>query len=89
MCSVFLGSLCLITPVSAFSQELPATEEVIPMPELGPLDTIPVPVIILEHEYVPVSNLEWVWVSAPYPRHLLKRSRKLDSCSDNFLICTG
>lgn len=74
--SVFLGSLCLITTVCAFSQELPATEETIPMPELGPLDTIPVPVIVLGHEYVPVSNLEWIWISAPYPRHLLKRKKE-------------
>jgi hypothetical protein len=48
----------------------------IPLPQLGPNDTIPVPAMIHDHEYVPAQTLEWTWVQAPYPKHLLKRRQE-------------
>ncbi len=58
---------------AAFSQTAPDT---IPLPQLGPNDTIPVPAEIHGGEYVPVQTLEWTWVQAPYPKHLLKRRQE-------------
>jgi len=63
-----------LVPLSnrAFAQEGPPPPE-IPMPELGPNDTIPVPAIVHQMEWLPVQNLEWVWVSAKLPPHLRKK----------------
>jgi hypothetical protein len=47
-----------------------------PLPQLGPNDTIPVPALIHQQEYIPGSTLEWVWVQAPYPKHLLKKRQE-------------
>lgn len=47
----------------------------IPLPQLGPNDTIPVPAVIHDHEYVPLETLEWTWVQVPYPKHLLKKKQ--------------
>ncbi|OQP57043.1 hypothetical protein A3860_10770 [Niastella vici] len=48
----------------------------IPLPQLGPNDTIPVPAQVVGNEYVPAQTLEWTWVQAPYPKHLLKRRQE-------------
>lgn len=48
----------------------------IPLPELGPNDTIPVPAMVYQGRYIPGGNEEWVWVQAPYPKHLLKRRQE-------------
>ncbi|NII26760.1 DUF4294 domain-containing protein [Pseudoflavitalea sp. X16] len=45
-------------------------------PELGPNDTIPVPAMIIGNQLVPSGNLEWLWVTAPYPKHLLKKRQE-------------
>ena len=58
---------------AAFSQ---TTNDTIPLPELGPNDTIPVPAIIHQGQYVPGSTEAWVWVQAPYPKHLLKKRQE-------------
>ncbi len=58
-----------------YSQEVPATSET-RIPELGPNDTIPVPAKIVEGEIVPGENMEWVWVQATYPKHLLKKRKE-------------
>lgn len=58
-----------------YSQEVPATSPA-HMPELGPNDTIPVPAKIVEGEIVPGENMEWVWVQAVYPKHLLKKRQE-------------
>lgn len=60
----------VITPLSSHAQVEP------PMPVLGPNDTIPVPAMIHNAEYVPAGMLEWVWVKAPYPKHLLKKRQE-------------
>ena len=48
----------------------------IPFPELGPNDTIPQPAMVHNGEWVPVNNLDWVYVSIPYPKELLKRRQE-------------
>jgi hypothetical protein len=47
----------------------------IPMPVLGPNDTIPVPAMILENEWIPGNNMQWHYVTARYPKHLLKKKQ--------------
>ncbi len=61
-----------------YSQSAPAgvTNPGIPMPELGPNDTIPVPAMLHEQEYLPGGQLDWVWVTVPYPPHLLKKKQQ-------------
>jgi hypothetical protein len=61
----------VIAPLSSKAQVDP-----IPMPVLGPNDTIPVPAMVHQNEYVPAGMLEWVWVQAPYPKHLLKKRQE-------------
>lgn len=68
-------SLCVLCCSTAYSQQLP-DENKPPMPELGPNDTIPVPAKVFNNEIVPGGNLEWVWVSVPYPKELLKRRQE-------------
>jgi hypothetical protein len=52
----------------------------VPMPVLGPNDTIPVPAQVYRGvegvEIVPGQMLEWVWISAPYPKHLLEKRKE-------------
>ena len=57
------------------AQELPDTVN-IPLPELGPNDTIPVPAIIHENQWIPGNYLEWYTVSARYPKHLLRKRQE-------------
>ncbi|MFT3823611.1 MAG: DUF4294 domain-containing protein [Chitinophagaceae bacterium] len=45
----------------------------VPMPALGPNDTIPVPAVYIDGEIIPGQDMGWQWVTAPYPKHLLKR----------------
>lgn len=65
-----------LTCANVYSQEAPVKENMPPMPRLGPNDTIPVPAIVVNDEIVPGGNLEWVWVSAQYPPHLLKKRQE-------------
>jgi hypothetical protein len=48
----------------------------IPLPVLGPNDTIPVPAIIHQNQWIPGNYLEWFFVTAPYPKHLLKKKQE-------------
>lgn len=48
----------------------------IPLPQLGPNDTIPVPAMVYQQEWIPGGNMEWIWVSAKYPKHLLKKRQE-------------
>jgi Domain of unknown function (DUF4294) len=57
-----------------YSQETPGPENPeIPLPELGPNDTIPVSAVVHQAQWVPSQTLEWVWVQAPMPAHLKKK----------------
>lgn len=81
--SFFVGSLILLS-CCGFGGEVfgqtspePIPPVSLPMPELGPLDTIPVPAErYKEFEILPGQTLEWVWVTAPYPKHLLARRKE-------------
>lgn len=60
----------------AYAQETPPppTENPqIPMPVLGPNDTIPVPALLRDNEWLPGNNLAWVWVQVPMPPELRKK----------------
>jgi hypothetical protein len=59
----------------------------IPLPQLGPNDTIPVPAMIHDHEYVPCGTLEWVWVQVPYPKHLLKKRQEWTRLRNAVYVC--
>lgn len=49
----------------------------LPLPELGPNDTIPVPAQIYQGvEIIPSQTLEWAWVTARYPKHLLEKKKE-------------
>jgi hypothetical protein len=64
----------------AFSQmgppppkEQPGLPALPPMPVLGPNDTIPVPAMLHQNEWVPGQSMEWIWVQAPMPPHVKKK----------------
>jgi hypothetical protein len=49
----------------------------LPMPELGPNDTIPVEAKVYQNaEIIPSGTLEWIWVTAKYPKHLLEKRKE-------------
>jgi hypothetical protein len=68
---LFILTFIVIAPLSSKAQVDP-----IPLPVLGPNDTIPVPAMVHQGEYVPAGMCEWVWVQAPYPKHLLKKRQE-------------
>jgi len=59
----------------------------IPLPQLGPNDTIPVPAQIVGNEYVPAQTLEWTWVQVPYPKHLLKKRQEWTRLRNAVYVC--
>ena len=67
--------LSFISTTVSFSQEIPDTSG-IPKPLLGPNDTIPVPAMVFEHEWIPGGNLPWIYVNSPYPKDLLKKRQE-------------
>jgi hypothetical protein len=68
----------------AHAQSAPDT---IPLPQLGPNDTIPVPAQIVGNEYVPAQTLEWTWVQVPYPKHLLKKRQEWTRLRNAVYVC--
>lgn len=68
--------IAVLTYCVSMAQSVPETTVKIPMPVLGPHDTIPVPVAVHQAEYIPLQTMEWVWVQAPYPPHLLKKRKE-------------
>jgi Domain of unknown function (DUF4294) len=73
--SVFLLIFSLIGSTFVRAQSGPDTSN-IPLPVLGPNDTIPVPAMIHGNEWIPGNNLEWFYVSARYPKHLLRKRQE-------------
>ena len=67
-----MGLVLAIGMGTAYGQ----TTDTIPMPELGPNDTIPVPAIKYQGQYVPGHTEAYTYVSAPYPKHLLKKRQE-------------
>lgn len=68
--------ISLLVNLQANAQETPEATDNIPMPQLGPNDTIAVPAKVHNGEIIPVGMLEWVWISAKYPKHLLKKRQE-------------
>jgi hypothetical protein len=67
---------CLFAGAQVAAQEMQGSTDKPPMPELGPNDTIAVPAKISGGEIIPGGTLEWVWVTARYPKHLLKKRQE-------------
>lgn len=63
--------------VQGHAQSLPdSVLKQLPMPQLGPNDTIPVPADVFENQIIPSGTMEWYWVTAPYPKNLLAKRRE-------------
>ncbi len=73
--SIFVIILAWIIPFNLQAQER-ADSTGIPLPELGPNDTIPVPAIVHENAWIPGNYLDWFTVSARYPKHLLRKRQE-------------
>lgn len=75
--ALLVSNLCLIAAHNSCAQVTqPGTEPSLPMPVLGPYDTIPVPAQVHAGEIIPSGSLDWVWVQVPYPKHLLKKRQE-------------
>lgn len=73
----FLHIMLLLVAQWVFQDPVFAQDtEPVPMPELGPNDTIPVPAMIFENQYIPGNVLPWMVVSRRYPKHLLRKKRE-------------
>ena len=67
--------LACAVPAMLKAQESPDSSN-IPLPVLGPNDTIPVPAMIHQNQWIPGNNLEWFVISARYPKHLLRKRQE-------------
>src|SRR5688572_26093087 len=70
---IAVWAIVAVSASTALGQTAPDS---LPLPQLGPNDTIPVPAMIHGNEYVPAETLEWTWVQVPYPKHLLKKRQE-------------
>jgi hypothetical protein len=77
-------AIIAVAPGLAHAQTAPDT---IPLPQLGPNDTIPVPAQIVGNEYLPAQTLEWTWVQVPYPKHLLKKRQEWTRLRNAVYVC--
>lgn len=79
-CKIFivLFSLLLGATTVSMAQAIPdSILKRLPLPELGPNDTIPVPAEVYQNsEIIPSQILPWAWVSAKYPKHLLEKRKE-------------
>ncbi|OQP52590.1 hypothetical protein A4H97_25030 [Niastella yeongjuensis] len=82
-----LFAVLAIVAVSINPAHAQTAPDTIPLPLLGPNDTIPVPAQIVENEYVPAQTLGWVWVQVPYPKHLLKRRQEWTRLRNAVYVC--
>jgi uncharacterized protein DUF4294 len=80
--------LLLVTNVACDAQILPdSILKKYPLPVLGPNDTIPVPGALYQNEIIPAQSLEWIWVQAPYPPHLLKKREAYNRLRNAVYVC--
>lgn len=82
-----LLAVLAIVAVSIGPSHAQTAPDTIPLPQLGPNDTIPVPAQIIGNEYVPAQTLEWTWVQAPYPKHLLKKRQEWTRLRNAVYVC--
>jgi hypothetical protein len=83
---ILLAVLAIIA-VSIGPAHAQTAPDTIPLPQLGPNDTIPVPAQIVGNEYVPAQTLEWTWVQVPYPKHLLKKRQEWTRLRNAVYVC--
>jgi hypothetical protein len=83
-CIVAAWSIVALSVSCTFGQTAPDS---IPLPELGPNDTIPVPAMVYNGEYVPAQSLEWTWVQVPYPKHLLAKREAWTRLRNAVYVC--
>ena len=80
ICNCFmmvLGFLAISAIAAGQAKDtIPVLPPGVEQPALGPNDTIPVPAIIANNQLIPSGTLEWYWVTAPYPKHLLKKRQE-------------
>src|SRR6476620_3220699 len=62
----------LVILVAAFSARAQVTDTV-PFPQLGPNDTIPVPAMILDNQWIPGGVLPWYYVTAKMSKEAIRR----------------
>lgn len=80
--------LLVVTNIDCDAQILPdSVLKNYPLPELGPNDTIPVPGALYQNEIIPAQNMEWIWVQAPYPPHLLKKREAYNRLRNAVYVC--
>jgi hypothetical protein len=85
---VALLAFLLAAQQVVFAQNIPdSILKNYPLPELGPNDTIPVPVTLFENQIIPSQSLEWIWVQAPYPPHLLKKREAYNRLRNAVYVC--
>ena len=72
---IVLVMLVPAVPLHAQSQPDSLLKQ-LPMPPLGPNDTIPVPAEVFENQIIPSGTMEWYWVTASYPKELLAKRRE-------------
>jgi hypothetical protein len=82
-----LLAVLAIVAVSISPAHAQTAPDTIPLPQLGPNDTIPVPAQIVGNEYLPAQTLEWTWVQVPYPKHLLKRRQEWTRLRNAVYVC--
>src|SRR5687767_16646 len=81
-------AVLLATSFSTSAQQIPdSILKNYPLPELGPNDTIPVPATLFGNEIIPSQSLEWIWVQAPYPPHLLKKREAYNRLRNAVYVC--
>ena len=69
--------IVLIAAQTSFAQIPDSVLKKIPMPELGPNDTIPVPAALYGGtEIIPSQNLEWFYVTGRWPKHLAEKRKE-------------
>lgn len=73
--TAFTILMVVAAPAAAQTPDSSAVRK-IPPPVLGPNDTIPVPAAVFQEELIPAGTLEWMWIKAPYPKHLLKKRQE-------------
>ena len=80
--------LLFVINIASFAQSIPdSILKNYPLPELGPNDTIKVEAAFYQNQIVPAQSLEWIWVQAKYPPHLLKRREAYNRLRNAVYVC--
>ncbi len=72
---LLISTMCLAGMPPLLAQSIADTVPLI-QPVLGPNDTIKVPARVVNNEIIPGTTMEWVFVSVPYPKALLRKRQE-------------